>query len=265
MTLLANWCGLEINDILEAEKYLVILERIPNVEGTAQLGLETPCEGSRGGPFFDQSGSSSARFAINTQEDHHPSNGSVSNTSLPIIPGLDNFSFEVDAGKKIAIVGNESSTFSTVFSLLVGSAATLANNISIGGVSLQNTNINQVRDEIVMVSQDPLLLNDTVLESLRDARPGASHLDVYIACNAAGISYFGMLFTGQHDSALPGSTRDGTPTSRYLVRFPYILKHVASLTWLSGLCCSSLFERLQDCRSRAPERVQRRNGTEACC
>jgi ABC-type multidrug transport system fused ATPase/permease subunit len=247
VTLLAGFCGLDVDHLLQAENYLAMLERIPSAREAQRSSSPPSDDRSRGSTFSDESASPSSHQSAIDTVDHDTGNGSVHVSSTPStdVPGLDNFSVEIEAGNTIAIVGKEGSIYSTVFSLLVGPVAILAKCISIGGVNLQNMGTYQVQDEIGTISQDPTLLNDTVLESVRDARPNATHLDVYLACDAACISYLEMLFAGQYDASTPGSNRDGTPVSRYLVSISDLLRD-ANLKWNVGLGCSSLFERLQD-------------------
>ena len=100
-------------------------------------------------------------------------------------PVFDGFNLRVNPGEKIALVGPSGAGKTTVFQLLQRFYDPLAGEILLDGVDLKNADIQQVRERIALVPQDPVIFAASVRDNVRYARPDASDADVISACKAA--------------------------------------------------------------------------------
>ena len=114
----------------------------------------------------------------------------------PDAPVFDGFNLRVNPGEKIALVGPSGAGKTTVFQLLQRFYDPLDGAIFLDGVDLKNADIQQVRERIALVPQDPVIFAASVRDNVRYARPDAGDAEVLAACTAA----FAMEFIEQ----LPG-------------------------------------------------------------
>ena len=98
---------------------------------------------------------------------------------------LDHVSFEVPAGKTIALVGASGSGKSTAASLIPRFYDVQEGEVLVGGVDVRNIAQKNLMDQIAFVFQNTRLFNDTLLENIRAARPDASREEVIKAAEAA--------------------------------------------------------------------------------
>jgi ATP-binding cassette subfamily B protein len=100
-------------------------------------------------------------------------------------PVFNGFNLRVNPGEKIALVGPSGAGKTTVFQLLQRFYDPLAGEIYFDGVDLKHADIQQVRERIALVPQDPVIFAASVRDNVRYARPDASDADVIAACAAA--------------------------------------------------------------------------------
>ena len=81
-------------------------------------------------------------------------------------PVLHNISLNVEAGKKLAIVGHSGSGKTTLASLLPRFYDIEAGEILLDGVSIGDFTLKSLRDNISLVSQDVVLFDDTIANNL---------------------------------------------------------------------------------------------------
>ena len=102
-------------------------------------------------------------------------------------PILNSVSFKIEGTGIIGFVGKSGSGKSTIFSLLARFYAPTGGNILINGTDISELAEDDVRGNITPVLQDPYIFNDTVMNNLLFACPGASTEDVVKACVSARI------------------------------------------------------------------------------
>lgn len=111
------------------------------------------------------------------------SNGEIkfNNVSFSYVEGrkiLNNCTFTIPAGKKVAIVGPSGSGKSTILRLLFrfyDVDPTVKNSsVQIDGQDVRDVDLDSLRREVAVVPQDTPLFNATLLENLRYAKPDAS-------------------------------------------------------------------------------------------
>jgi ATP-binding cassette subfamily B protein len=110
--------------------------------------------------------------------------------SRPDTPALDDFSLEVVAGEKVALVGPSGAGKTTVFQLLLRFYDPQAGSVRIDGVGLRAADPREVRRRIAVVPQEPVIFAASVLDNVRYGRPDATEDDVRRACEAAYASEF---------------------------------------------------------------------------
>lgn len=105
-------------------------------------------------------------------------------------PVLHNVSFSIPSGKKVALIGHTGSGKTTLARLLMRFYDPLEGRIIIDGQDLRNVTLKSLNDAISIISQEPYLFADTVLENIRYGKPSASDEDVYKICGLIGADVF---------------------------------------------------------------------------
>ncbi|MGM8226146.1 ABC transporter transmembrane domain-containing protein [Cellvibrio sp. ARAG 10.3] len=103
----------------------------------------------------------------------------------PDTPVFDDFTLEIAAGEKVALVGPSGAGKTTVFQLLQRFYDPLVGRVCIDGIDLTTADLNDVRRHIALVPQDPVIFGTSVRDNVRYARPDANDDDVIAACEAA--------------------------------------------------------------------------------
>ncbi|ORY86424.1 iron-sulfur clusters transporter atm1 [Protomyces lactucae-debilis] len=100
---------------------------------------------------------------------------------------LNNVSFTIPAGAKVAIVGSSGCGKSTILRLLFRSYEVDQGRITIDGQDIRDVQLDSLRKQISVVPQDQPMFNDTILHNLRYGRVTASDAEVVEAARAARI------------------------------------------------------------------------------
>lgn len=98
---------------------------------------------------------------------------------------LDNVSFEVPAGKTVALVGASGSGKSTAASLIPRFYDVQEGSVLIGGADVRNIDKHDLMEHVAFVFQNTRLFKDTLLENIRAARPSATREEVLKAAEMA--------------------------------------------------------------------------------
>jgi ATP-binding cassette subfamily B protein len=151
---------------------------------------------------------------------------------------LHDVSFEIPAGRTVAVVGPSGSGKSTLARLLyrfydVGvpnSPGVAGGRITIGGQDIRDVSQASVRQAIGIVPQDTVLFNDTVHYNIAYGRPGASRTLVEEAARAARIHAFITstpkgyeTMVGERGLKLSGGEKQRVAIARTLLKDPPIL------------------------------------------
>ena len=100
---------------------------------------------------------------------------------------LDGLSFEVPAGKMVAIVGPSGAGKSTVSRILLRFYDVAGGRVTIDGQDIRDVTQTSLRAAIGVVPQDTVLFNDTILYNIRYGRPDATDEEVQEAARMAQI------------------------------------------------------------------------------
>ena len=204
-----NFMGMVYREIKQAvidiEKMFNVLSRNPEIKDIAEAA-----------PLIVTSGS--VRFD-NVQFAYEP--------ERPILKGL---SFEVPAGKTVAIVGPSGAGKSTISRLLFRLYDVSSGRILIDGQDIRNVTQASLRASIGMVPQDTVLFNDTIRYNIRYGRWDASDQDVEEAARLAQIDGFIRMSpkgyetqVGERGLKLSGGEKQRVAIARTILKAPPIL------------------------------------------
>ena len=106
------------------------------------------------------------------------------------IKALDNINFFIGSGSKVALVGQSGAGKSSIIDLISRFYDPLSGEIFINQQSLKDVNLNSLRDNIALVSQDTIIYNKTFLENIRFGNLDAKENEIIKAAKNAGIHEF---------------------------------------------------------------------------
>ena len=148
----------------------------------------------------------------------------------PERPILKNVSFEVPAGKMVAIVGPSGAGKSTISRILFRFYEISRGKVLIDGQNIRDVTQASLRAAIGMVPQDTVLFNDTIEYNIRYGKPDASSAEVREASRLAQIHEFIVTLPQGYDSLvgerglkLSGGEKQRVAIARTILKSPPIL------------------------------------------
>jgi ABC-type transport system involved in Fe-S cluster assembly fused permease/ATPase subunit len=143
---------------------------------------------------------------------------------------LKNISFEVPAGRMVAIVGPSGAGKSTISRILFRFYELSGGRVLIDGQNISDVTQASLRAAIGMVPQDTVLFNDTIEYNVRYGRPQASEREVRNAARLAQIHEFIMTLpqgydalVGERGLKLSGGEKQRVAIARTILKGPPIL------------------------------------------
>ena len=145
-------------------------------------------------------------------------------------PVLSHVSFEIPAGKSIALVGPSGSGKTTICSLLPRFYDVTGGRITIDGQDVRTLTLKSLRSQIGMVQQDVYLFCGTIRENIAYGKPGASMEEIIAAAKRANIHDFieelpdGYdTYVGERGARLSGGQKQRISIARVFLKNPPIL------------------------------------------
>lgn len=143
---------------------------------------------------------------------------------------LKNISFEVPAGKMVAIVGPSGAGKSTISRILFRFYELSGGRVLIDGQNISDVTQASLRAALGMVPQDTVLFNDTIEYNIRYGKPEASEREVREAARLAQIDEFIMTLpqgydalVGERGLKLSGGEKQRVAIARTILKAPPIL------------------------------------------
>ncbi len=138
---------------------------------------------------------------------------------------LKNLNLEIQGGKLSALVGHSGAGKSTIINLLPRFYDPQTGNISIDGNDISKVNLDSLRKNMSLVSQDVILFDDTIKNNILFAYPDASEDEIKIACeNAAAIEFIDKLpnkfetIVGENGVRLSGGQKQRISIARAILK-----------------------------------------------
>ncbi len=139
-------------------------------------------------------------------------------------------SFEIPAGRTVAVVGPSGSGKSTLGRLLYRFYDVTGGRIAIDGQDLRDVTQSSLRAAIGIVPQDTVLFNESIEYNIAYGRPGATHEEIVAAARLAQIHDFisalpdGYATTvGERGLKLSGGEKQRVAIARAILKSPQIL------------------------------------------
>jgi ATP-binding cassette subfamily B protein len=147
--------------------------------------------------------------------------------SNPVLKGIE---FTAAAGEMIGLVGKSGAGKSTTINLICRFYEPDAGIIRIDGVDYRDIALQDLREQIGIVLQEPFLFNGTIAENIAYGKPGASFDEVIEAARAANAQNFILgkadgydTMVGERGSKLSGGERQRISIARAILHNPRIL------------------------------------------
>ena len=162
---------------------------------------------------------------------------------------LHDIHFDLRAGKSIAIVGPSGSGKSTIVNLIPRLWDVTEGVVTFDGTDVRQLDLNWLRSQIGVVTQDTYLFNGTVRENLRYAREDATEEDMIDACKRANIWDFlssqpdGLdTMVGNRGLKLSGGEKQRISIARVLLKDPSLLIFDEATSALDSISESAIQE-----------------------
>uniref|UniRef100_A0A667IBB4 Iron-sulfur clusters transporter ABCB7, mitochondrial n=1 Tax=Lynx canadensis TaxID=61383 RepID=A0A667IBB4_LYNCA len=166
---------------------------------------------------------------------------------------LDGVSFEVPAGKKVAIVGGSGSGKSTIVRLLFRFYEPQKGNIYLAGQNIQDVSLESLRRAVGVVPQDAVLFHNTIYYNLLYGNIHASPEEVYAVAKLAGLhdSILRMPHgydtqVGERGLKLSGGEKQRVAIARAILKDPPVILYDEATSSLDSITEETILGAMRD-------------------
>lgn len=150
--------------------------------------------------------------------------------SRPDFEVLKNFTLDINPGETIALVGSSGCGKSTVVQLMERFYDPTKGRVLLDGVDLKELHVQSLRQNIGLVSQEPILFSGTIMDNIKNGLEGITNEEVEKAAELANAHLFINSLPDQYNTSvgeqgvlLSGGQKQRIAIARALVKNPKIL------------------------------------------